>query len=1085
MIWRLGVDIGTNSLGWCCVTLDEDGRATAILAMGSRIFGDGRDPKSKQSLAIDRREARSARRRRDRFLQRQKALLKHLSLAGLFPPDTNPAARKALEGLDPFALRARALHEALTPHEIGRALFHLNQRRGFKSNRRADRQDDGETGKVRLGVSRLRERMDETGAQTFGAFLHGLRQSATDQNRIPSVRTRLRPETGENAKGDGYDFYPERVLLEEEFDAILDAQAQHHPALLTDTLRELLFDVIFRQRPLKKPEIGLCTLLHDTGERRLPKAHPLFQQRRLLEELNALRIVHVGANPEKLTREQRDLLLLKLKTKKSVKFESLRKTLKLDPAARFNKESENRTELKGDEVAAAFSDKKRFGDRWGLLSDDTQATLVERILAAETETDLAALRAFLEAEHRLTPEQAEAVADTPLPDGHGRFGLTATRRLITALRADVIVYSEAVEAAGLGHHSDRRTGEVLPDLPYYGAVLPHHVLPGSGDPADEDEPRFGKLSNPTVHIGLNQFRRVVNRLIKAYGPPAQMAIELARELKLTEEEKARLNKKNAENRRDAEQRSKKLAELGIDDKGANRARVKLWEELNRENALDRRCVYTGAIISAAMLFSPEVEIDHILPFSETLDDSQGNRLLCMRSANREKRKRSPWEAFGGTARWDEIAERATRLPREKRWRFEPDAMQRFDKDGGFLARHLIDTQHLSRLTREYASVLYPDRGEGSSKVWVTPGRLTEMLRRHWGLNGLLPDHNYGGGADQPKNRLDHRHHALDALVVAVTDRSMLQRIATASGRHGQGEADRLVGELPAPWEGFRDDAKRAVNAVVTSHRADRGTVGPQKRRPDRDATAGRLHNDTAFGLTGKRENGVELVVHRVPLTSLKPADLQDGGRRVADPFLRETLRAATAGTEGKAFVAALTEVARTHPAFSGLRRVRVVEPLSVIPIRDRQGQAYKGYKGDSNYRFDIWETKDGTWLPEIVSMFDVHQPGWESAIRSQHHNARKVLSLHRDDMVAIDRDAGRELMVVVKFSGTQLVLAPPNEAGSLKDRHDNKDDPFRYTFCSAASLKRWRTRQVRIDELGRVLDPGPRKPSSANPPAAP
>ncbi len=1048
--------------------------------MGSRIFGDGRDPKSKQSLAIDRREARSARRRRDRFLQRQAALLKHLSLAGLFPPDTDPDARKALEGLDPFALRARALHEPLAPHEIGRALFHLNQRRGFKSNRRADRQDDGETGKVRLGVSRLRERMDETGAPTFGAFLHGLRQSATDQNRIPSVRTRLRPETGENAKGDGYDFYPERALLEEEFDEIVKAQAEHHPALLTDAVRETLFDVIFHQRPLKKPKVGLCTLLYDTGELRLPKAHPLFQRRRLLEEVNALRIVHVGANPEKITREQRDLLLLKLKTKKSVTFASLRKALKLDPAARFNKESDNRTELKGDEVAAAFSDKKRFGDRWGLLSDDAQATVVERILAVETDADVAALRDFLETEHRLTPAQAAAVVDTHLPDGHGRFGKTATRKLIAALRADVIVYSEAVEAAGLGHHSDRRTGEAWDELPYYGTVLPHHVLPGSGDPADSDEARHGKLTNPTVHIGLNQFRRVVNRLIKTYGPPKQMAIELARDLKLNEDEKARLNKKNAENRQAAEQRSKKLAELGIADKGANRARVKLWEELNRENVMDRRCVYTGEIISAAMLFSPEVEIDHILPFSETLDDSQGNRLLCMRSANRDKRKRSPWEAFGNTPRWDEIAERAKRLPREKRWRFEPDAMQRFEKDGGFLARHLIDTQHLSRLTREYASVLYPDRGEGSSRVWVTPGRLTEMLRRHWGLNGLLPDHNYGGGADQPKNRLDHRHHALDALVVAVTDRSMLQRIATASGRHGYGEADRLVGELPAPWEGFRDDAKRAVNAVVTSHRPDHGTVAAPKHAPGRNATAGRLHNDTAFGLTGKQENGIELVVHRVPLTSLKPADLNDGGRRVADPFLRDTLRVATAGTEGKAFVAALIQLARTHPAFEGLRRIRVVEPLSVIPIRDRQGKAYKGYKGDSNYRFDVWETTDGTWLPEIVSMFDVHQPGWTSAIRSQHHNARKVLSLHRDDMLAIDRGAGRELMVVVKFSGTQIVLAAPNEAGSLKERHDNKNDPFRYIFSSASGLRRWGARQVRIDELGRVLDPGPR----SAPPAA-
>ena len=1087
MRWRLGIDLGTNSLGWCAVELGDDGRPIRILALGSRIFSDGRDPKSKQSLATDRRLARAMRRGRDRYLQRRTALLDHLTRLGLFPPENDAAARAALQELDPFALRARALDEALTPYELGRALFHLNQRRGFQSNRKADRKD-GESGKIRVGVARLKAEMDAKGARTFGEFLHLRRAEATDPRHVPSVRTRLRPETGEGAKGDGYDFYPDRALLEEEFDAIFDAQAPHHPGLLTPEARETLFEIVFHQRPLKAPEVGLCTLRYETGERRLPKAHPLFQCRRLLEELNALKVVRAGETAQGLTRKQRDDLLLKLKYSKAVPFETLRtKVLRLDSAARFNKESENRKELKGDEVAAVLADKKRLGPKWAMLSPDRQWELVRKIQDAESDQQVEALHAWLRAEHGLTSEQAKATADAPLPEGYGRFGQEATDRLIEALIPEkpgggLPVYSEAVEIAGLGHHSDRRTGEVFEALPYYAEVLPHHVLPGSGDPDERDLAlRYGRLTNPTVHIGLNQLRHVVNRLIKANGAPAEIALELARELKLSEEEKAKRNRENTKNQEAARLRSSKLNDLGIADKGGNRALLKLWEELNPANALDRRCVYTGVQIGAEMLFSGAVEVDHILPFAATLDDSQANRILCLREANREKRKRSPYEAFGHTPHWEEIAARAARLPKSKRWRFEPDALSRFaDLPDGFLSRHLVDTQHLSRLASEYASSLYPGKGEGSSHVWVSPGRLTEMLRRAWGLNSLLPDHNLAGGADQEKNRLDHRHHAIDAAVIAVTDRGLLQKLAREAGQKGHEEARRLAHDLDPPWEGFRDELKAKVDSVVTSHRPDHGTASKAGLARGRDQTAGRLHNDTAYGFTGRKENGVDLVVHRVPLDSLKPEDLTDGGRRVADPHLRVALHTATAGADGKAFTEALRAFARSDPQYSGLRRVRVLEPLSVIPIRDRARRAYKAYKGDANYRYDVWELPGGKWIAEVVSMFDAHRPDWVSKVRRDHHNPRKVLSLHRDDILALDRGEGRELMRVVKFSENQFALAPPNDGGPLKARDADKADPFRYVYPSPNTLKAWGVRQVRIDELGRVQDPGAR----SHPPAA-
>jgi CRISPR-associated endonuclease Csn1 len=952
---------------------------------------------------------------------------------------------------------------------IGRALFHLNQRRGFKSNRKADRGKNDDSGKIKVGVGRLHEAMRDAGAETLGDYLHGLRAASTDPNAIRSVRTRLRPETGEGARGDGYDFYPDRAMLEEEFRLIWQRQAPHHPDALTAENEERFFEIIFHQRPLKEPKVGMCTLV--PGEPRLPKAHPLFQRRRLLEEINALRIVQAGANPEPLTLQQRDVLYLKLKDRKAVSFETLRKTLKLDPDARFNKESESRKDLKGDEVAAELGAKTRFGLRWQHLSDEAQWEVVSRIREQESDEDEAMLVAWLQDTHQLTLEQVRATVGARLPEGFGRFGETATKKLIAALKADVIVYSEAVEKAGLGHHSDFRTGEVLDELPYYGAVLERDIMPGTGDPSDPEEQRVGRLTNPTVHIGLNQLRRVLNRLIKRYGPPEQIAIELARELKLDEERKREINTRNRQNREAAVKRSEKLGEIGIADKGGNRALLKLWEELNPDNVLDRRCVYTGTLISVDMLFSGAVEVDHILPFSATLDDSNGNRLLCMREANREKRKRSPYEAFGHRPDWEDIAARAARLPREKRRRFEPDAMSHFDAQGGFIARQLVDTQYLSRLARDYLSSLYPGSGEGSGHVWVSPGRLTEMLRRSWGLNSALPDHNFGGGADQPKNRKDHRHHAIDAIVIGVTDRRLLMKIAREAGLRGHEAADRMTADLSEPWEGFSDHVREIVRGIVVSHRPDHGTASKAKLSKGHDATAGRLHNETAYGLTGESDaKGNDLVVHRVPLETLKKTDDIDA---VRDSNLQAALHEWTFGLDGKDFEARLRKFPELGPLeFRGIRRLRVIEPLSVIPIRDRNGHAYKGYKGDSNYRYDVWETKDGKWAAEVVSMFDAHQPNWTSKIRQQNPTARKVLSLHRDDMLAVDPQGNIELVRIVKFSEKQLALAPPHEAGALKGRAADKDDPFSYLYPSPNTLKSWRARQVRVDELGRVCDPG-------------
>ncbi|KQT32843.1 hypothetical protein ASG29_14230 [Sphingomonas sp. Leaf412] len=1057
---RLGLDIGTNSIGWC-LTQGPGDEADGIVDIGVRIFSDGRDPQSGTSLAVDRRDARAARRRRDRYIGRRSAFLDTLVAHGLMPADADEA--KLVAALDPYTLRARALEAPLTPHEIGRALFHLNQRRGFKSNRKAERKtNDADDGKIATAAYALDRAMLDGGFDTLGQFL----------NAQETKRVRM------DGEAQGYDFYPQRRHVEYEFDRIWTEQAKHHPALLTETARYALHRILFYQRPLKAQVVGKCTFVH--SEDRLAKAHPLFQQRRLYEEVNQLEVTTPGEANRKLTLDERDRLVRELSHKKAIAFTSLAAKIKLEPGQSFNKASETRTQLAGDEVRAVLGDKKRFGPAWEHFDRDRQWTIVERLLEEE---DPDALHAFLTQDCGLDDEHAAATAKTSLPEGYGRLGATATARILAELQAEVITYDEAVRRCGW-HHSDHRTGEILPQLPYYGELLTRDIPPGTQDPNDPPEKRWGRITNPTVHIGLNQVRQLVNAIVAVHGRPDQIVVELARELKLNEKDKEEHNRRIRRDTAAAIKRSEKLTQEGFPDTGANRMLLRLWEDLNPANPLDRRCPYCGAPIGMRALFAGEADVDHIIPYSRSLDDSAGNKVVAHRSCNRAKGNRTPYEKWSDDPdRWDAITAQVARLHRSKQWRFGPDAMARVEKDGGFLSRQLTDTQYLSRLAGRYLSSLYPTKEEGS--VYVIPGRMTAMLRRLWGLNDILSDHNIveNKHSNAPKNRLDHRHHAIDAAVVAVSTRSLMQRIARTAGQAEDRNLDRLFEGLDPPWPGFRDQLRDRLLAVTVSHKADHGRTGTPV--PGKDATAGRLHNDTAYGLTGETSaKGLPIVVHRVPLTSLKPADITDPDR-IPDPVLRDAIERATAGKMGKDFTDALAKFGRSgaqetdrkgERLFRGTRRVRVREPLGVIPIADASGRVYKAYKGDSNARFDVWRLPDGKWVSDIVSMFDAHRP--DQGDRRPHPAAKKVLSLRQNDMIAIERDgAPREIVRVVKFSTIGSVqLAATTEAGPLKARDASPPDvdPFRYINSSAGGLKKIKARQVRIDPLGRIFDPGPR-----------
>jgi CRISPR-associated endonuclease Csn1 len=1040
--WRLGLDLGWNSLGWCALALDAKGDPVRTIDLGVRLFADGRDAQKGTSLAADRRMARQARRNRDRYLGRRERLMQALVAHGLMPADAN--ARRALVGLNPYELRSRALSKPIAPHELGRALYHLHQRRGFRSLRKGAGEPDEEAGKIESAVERLRTEMDAVGAPTMGAYFANLLKGGR------SVRARLQ---GKGAKA-AYPFYPHRDLVAQEFAALWDAQQPHHPALLTSSARVAIEAVFFEQRPLKPVNPGTCLFEHP--EPRAPMALPLFQRFRIWNEINNLRIEAPGAPARRLTGKESHALAGKLGRTKALTFKQLHKLIATtDPRATFSLERPGRDGLDGDKTGTALASKKLFGPAWWDKDEAAQDTFVEALLHAE---DDAAVDALAAREGLADPV---ALRKLRLPDGYARLGRTALGRLLPHMRDGGLDYPSAAEAAGY-HHSDFRKVGDAKELPPYQVVLDRHLTGGTGEPAETGDPLYdkkkGRFPNPTVHIGLNQLRRVVNALIEKHGPPTEIVVELARELKQSAKQREEEEKRNRQNREANDRRRGEIASvLSCSPEavsGADIKKMRLWEELARD-PLERRCVYTGEKIGVARLFGPDIAVDHILPFAETWDDTAANQIVCVRAANERKGKRTPFAAFGGDADWPEIEARADALPKNKHWRFKSDALERFSKEGGFVSRQLNDTKYLSRLAKDYlGAVCNPD------KVWAIPGGLTAMLRGKWGLNSILSD-------DNRKNRTDHRHHAIDAFVVGCTDRGMLQRLSAAAAR---GTTERVIEDMPPPWPGFdRDVLREKVCGTFVSLRPDHGR-------------GGRLHEETAYGRVEAEIDGKTFnLVHRKVFTDLTAPECA----RIRDPDLRRAV-ASHLATCGLPHADALAAFATAPPApWKQLRHVRLLkqeDPNSLVPVINRSGAAYKTYIAGENYCIDIYRQPDNRWVGMALSRYAAADPVREAAaIKAArlrggpiHPAAKKVMRLHKGDFVRLEADGQEKVMRVVRLSISNNIvyLAAHAEGGELAKRHNDRDDPFRWLFANISGMRERRARKVAIDPLGRVHDPG-------------
>lgn len=774
------------------------------------------------------------------------------------------------------------------------------------------------------------------------------------------------------------------------------------------------------QRPLKPQSIGKCTFLEN--EERAAKALPSAQYARILQEVNNLRVNATGGESRFLTTQEREKVkaFLCRPTSKTARrtFKSIRKTLNLPESMRFNLETLKRDHLVGDLTAALLMQDDVWGQSWFDLAREAQGHIISKLINAEVENDFIP---WLCENHNIDHEVALNVFQARLPDAHGKLSKKALDKIIPLMERGY-QYDEAASQE-FGDHRALGDGVVYEDgLPYYGEVLSRHTAFERHNPKNHEE-RFGRVANPTVHVALNQIRKVINDLIKRWGPPEQIVLELARELPLSDRGLKELDKLQANNQKKNDELREDLEKNKQADTYENRLKLRLFEEALESHGGTAQCVFSGKTINKTDLFTAEIEIEHILPLSRTLDDSFANKVLATRQANREKKNNAPFEAFGHSSTgyiWEEISQRVSDMPSSKEWRFGPDAMERWEERGGdFLARQLNDTRYIASLGKKFTEAIFGGQGAArqANNVWVVTGQLTANLRHHAGFNTLT-----GLTGGNRKDRTDHRHHAVDALVIALIDRSMVKRAADLEKREDKVAQYEIMQAMAEPLKRYRNSAEDRLSKLVVSHKPDHGY---------QDA----MHNDTAYGVTGRKDDkGNMILVTRKGLDALTKSNDLDS---IIDPVIRKRLQSETQGLSGKEFTQAVISAGESmHPP---VRRVRIETPMKetsyVVMSHGSKGQHSKAYKGDGNYCYDIFLGKTNKWDGEVVTNFQAYQYAqidenwWRKPTRA--NGEKLIMRIRKNDMLEIDGPNGkRRIVVVYKLSKGMIFMSEHFEANA-------------------------------------------------------
>ena len=944
--YAIGLDIGISSVGWAVVALDNEGSPYGILNMGSRIFDAAEHPKTGASLAAPRREARSARRRLRRHRHRNERIRRLIVQSGIISEaELDSLFDGRLE--DIYALRVRALDEAVSAREFSRILIHISQRRGFRSNRKsgASRED----GELLSAVSANAERM-KAGAYRTVAELFLKCDDYSEHKRN---------------KGGSYIATVSRDMVADEVSLIFAAQRAFGMSFASEEIECEYTEILLSQRSFDEGPggdspyggnqiekmLGNCTL--EPGETRAAKAACSFEYFNLLTRINNIRIIEGGSSAP-LTDEQRKAVIALAHKTEALDFAKLRKELELRPEQLFNLVS-----YRPDEAVEAAEKKTKFSylkayhemrrafDKISKnyilgMSRDKLNAVGYALSVYKTEN---AIRSALEAAD-LTDAELEAALSIGSFSGFGHISVKACDKLIPWLEQGM-KYNEACAATGY-------------DFKAHGNIERSRYL----HLTEEDlEP----VTSPVVRRAVSQTVKVVNAIVRERGcSPTFINVELAREMARDFNERNKLKKSMEENRARNERVMEQIKELGKPQPtGQDLLKYLLWQEQ------DGRCAYSLAAIPVERLFEDGyAEIDHIVPYSISFDDSRKNKVLVLSKENRDKGNRLPLQYLTGERRNNFIVwVNSSVRDYKKRANLLKEAITDADLNR-FIERNLQDTRTMSRFMLNYLNdnLEFAPSEKRKKRVAAVNGAVTAYLRKRWGLGKVRANGDL--------------HHAVDALVVACTTDGMIQKVSRYYKWHENNtvevdpETGEVINRFPYPWPQFRkelegrlsnDPAKNLYGIGLPLYGDAEVPLRPLfvSRMPKRKVT-GAAHKETISSPAAQAEG---LVVTKRPLTELKldkTGGIDGYYKPESDRLLYEALKAQLVkygGDAKKAFAEPFHKPKSDGTPGPIVSKVKICEKSTLnVPVHGGKGLAVN----DSMVRIDVFHVEgDGYYFVPI------------------------------------------------------------------------------------------------------------------------
>ncbi|MBF1376518.1 MAG: type II CRISPR RNA-guided endonuclease Cas9 [Porphyromonas sp.] len=1179
----LGLDLGVGSIGWCLIALDAQGDPAEILGMGSRVvpltnLGDDKAfSKGEAFTANQKRTARRTMRRGfARYQLRRYRLRRELEKVGMLPD----AALIQLPLLELWELRERAATAGrrLTLPELGRVLCHINQKRGYrhvKSDAAAIVGDEGEKKKdsnsaYLAGIRANDEKLQDEHKTVGQYFAEQLRRNQSE-SPTGGISYRIKDQI----------FSRQRYI--DEYDQIMAAQRVYYPDILTDAFIRMLRDeVIFMQRPLKscKHLVSLCEfekqekvmrVQQDDGkggrllvERRVkfgpkvaPKSSPLFQLCRIYEALNNIRLTRPDGSPRDITPEERAKIVAHLQSSASLSFAALKKLLK--EKALIADQLTTKSGLKGNStrvaLAAALQPYPQYHHLLDMeletrmmtvqLTDEETGEVTEREVAIVTDSyvrqplyrlwhilysieERDAMRRALITQLGMKEEDLDGGLLDQLyrldfvKPGYGNKSAKFICKLLPQLQQG-LGYSEACAAVGY-RHSNSPTSEEITERTLLEKIP---LL------------QRNELRQPLVEKILNQMINLVNALKAEYGVD-EVRVELARELKMSREERERMTRQNGQRKEANDKVAERIRQCGLYPTKPRIQKYMLWEEAGKV------CLYCGRSIEEEQcLNGDDMEVEHIIPKSVLYDDSYGNKTCACHECNQTKGNRTALEYIRAKGWEAEYMERINDLLKEKKISYSKHQRLRWLKEdipSDFLERQLRLTQYISR---QAMAILQ----QGIRRVSASEGGVTARLRSLWGYGKILHTLNLDrydsmgetervsreGEATEElhitnwSKRMDHRHHAIDALVVACTRQSYIQRLNRLSSEFGRGNKkmeDLEAQEQQAKETGRFSNLERwltqrphfsvrtvsdKVAEILISYRpgqrvVTRGRNIYRKKTADgREVTCvqrgvlvprGELMEASLYGKI--LSQGRERIVKRYPLHDLKG--------EVVDPRLRELIavynQEITSKVKAKGTPLYLDAAEKQE-----VRSVRCyVDKPSVakaIPIRfDECGRAITFVKSGSNHHLAIYRTPKGELVESIVSFWDaVNRARYGLPLIIKYPRKAMEQVIQRDDIpesvLRLLPPADYEFVEVFQQNEMAVVGLPEEKFRRAVDTQDyrtlsehlyrlkgisSKDYEFHYhldtddpdeTDSSKKKKKRVRNTSGRIPRIYRIRGIGP------------